>query len=140
MSVLKQRISVDSTNLLFGGCVYQEYLQSWTWMIATEEQHWGRKRHLNCKKKLFAKLLLQKNFGFNFLADWRNICLKSIKIFKKQKLHLNIFKWIWALVLIYVSVDILGSVLKRFNDSGEMAIENAVQTVLQNLSARTSNK
>ena len=39
-----------------------------------------------------------------------------------------------------LSVDILDSVLKRFNDSGEMAIENAVQTVLQNLSARTSNK
>ena len=28
---------IDSTNLLFGGCVYQECIQTWIWMIITEK-------------------------------------------------------------------------------------------------------
>ena len=28
---------IDSTNLLFGSCVYQECMQTWIWMIITEK-------------------------------------------------------------------------------------------------------
>ena len=37
-----------------------------------------------------------------------------------------------------VNAGILDSVFKRFKDSGEMTIENAVQTVLLNPPTRTS--
>ena len=50
--------------------------------------------------KEFSIKFSRRNFGLNFPAGWRIMCLRSAKFFKKQKLQLNIFKWSCALVLI----------------------------------------
>ena len=44
------------------------------------------KWRLNCRKILilFAKFIFWKKMGFNFLADWRTICLKFVKMFEKK--------------------------------------------------------
>ena len=71
----------------------------------------------------------------------KNNKLKICQNFQKVKLQFNILKLSCALVLINnANVGILDSVLKRFKYSGEMAIKNAVQRVLQNPPTRTSDE
>ena len=77
----------------------------------------GKKEMLEVKKCFICKTpslkefwikFSRRNFGLNFTAGWRIMCLKYVKFFKKQKLQLNIFKWSCALVLINnVNVGIL---------------------------------
>ena len=63
---------------------------------------------LEVKKNFICKTRSLEEFGLNFPAGWRIMCLKSAKFFKKEKLQLNIFKWSCALFLINnVNVGIL---------------------------------
>ena len=46
--------------------------------------------------------------------------------------------YIWLVLINNINVGILDSILKRFKESGNMAVKNAVQTVLQNSPILTS--